>query len=80
VTGTCSDKMGTLTQGKMVARGVWTPSPGTYIYGRELKRGLNPDCWRLPVRRAPTNGHQLQDRKEEAHSSGSTVSTGTTAR
>ncbi|KAB5551252.1 hypothetical protein GE09DRAFT_1033942 [Coniochaeta sp. 2T2.1] len=30
VTDICSDKTGTLTQGKMVARGVWIPSLGTY--------------------------------------------------
>lgn len=30
VTDICSDKTGTLTQGKMVARAVWVPSLGTY--------------------------------------------------
>ncbi|GJC92771.1 potassium/sodium efflux P-type ATPase [Colletotrichum higginsianum] len=30
VTDICSDKTGTLTQGKMVARGVWIPSKGTF--------------------------------------------------
>lgn len=30
VTDICSDKTGTLTQGKMVARSVWIPSLGTY--------------------------------------------------
>lgn len=30
VTDICSDKTGTLTQGKMVARGVWVPAKGTF--------------------------------------------------
>ncbi|RFU74347.1 potassium sodium efflux p-type atpase, fungal-type [Trichoderma arundinaceum] len=33
VTDICSDGTGTLTQGKMVARGAWIPSKGTYTIG-----------------------------------------------
>ncbi|RFN49753.1 potassium/sodium efflux p-type atpase [Fusarium flagelliforme] len=34
VTDICSDKTGTLTQGKMIARGAWVPAAGTYSVDR----------------------------------------------
>ena len=40
VTDICSDKTGTLTQGKMVARGAWVPGLGTYTV--ELTAGGSP--------------------------------------
>lgn len=40
VTDICSDKTGTLTQGKMVARGAWVPGLGTYTV--ELAAGASP--------------------------------------
>ena len=37
VTDICSDKTGTLTQGKMIARGVWIPGLGTYTVGNATR-------------------------------------------
>lgn len=41
VTDICSDKTGTLTQGKMVAKRAWIPSRGTYAVG-ESSQPFNP--------------------------------------
>ncbi|KAI9035830.1 Na+ ATPase [Aspergillus affinis] len=41
VTDICSDKTGTLTQGKMVAKKIWIPSRGTYSVG-ESNEPYNP--------------------------------------
>ncbi|KAK0610648.1 hypothetical protein B0T17DRAFT_603270 [Bombardia bombarda] len=42
VTDICSDKTGTLTQGKMVARGAWVPGLGTYTVDMTSNEPFNP--------------------------------------
>ncbi|KAK4664697.1 P-type ATPase [Podospora pseudopauciseta] len=42
VTDICSDKTGTLTQGKMVARGAWIPGMGTYTVELTSSQPFNP--------------------------------------
>lgn len=42
VTDICSDKTGTLTQGKMVARGAWIPGIGTYTIELTSSQPFNP--------------------------------------
>jgi potassium/sodium efflux P-type ATPase len=42
VTDICSDKTGTLTQGKMVARGAWVPGLGTYTVELTSNEPFNP--------------------------------------
>ena len=41
VTDVCSDKTGTLTQGKMVLRKAWVPASGTYLVS-ESNEAFNP--------------------------------------
>ena len=58
VTDICSDKTGTLTMGKMVAKKCWIPGKGTYSVG-ESNEPVNPTIGHLshsPQSPASTNG------------------------
>ncbi|KAF3481383.1 calcium-transporting ATPase 3 [Arthroderma uncinatum] len=46
ITDICSDKTGTLTQGKMVAHKAWVPAKGTYSVG-ESSQPFNPTLGKL---------------------------------
>lgn len=56
VTDICSDKTGTLTQGKMVARGAWMPGMGTYT----IENSNSPfDPTEGDIRYDPRQPHQI---------------------
>ncbi|KAJ6177868.1 hypothetical protein N7519_008329 [Penicillium mononematosum] len=52
VTNICSDKTGTLTQGRMVAKRAWIPSLGTYSVGAS-NEPLNPEEGELSLMAEP---------------------------
>ncbi|CAP86669.1 Sodium transport ATPase [Penicillium chrysogenum] len=52
VTNICSDKTGTLTQGRMVAKRAWVPSLGTYSVGAS-NEPLNPEEGELSLMAEP---------------------------
>ncbi|KAL2022487.1 hypothetical protein VTK56DRAFT_5316 [Thermocarpiscus australiensis] len=60
VTDICSDKTGTLTQGKMVARGAWVPGLGTYTVELTSSEPFNPT--KGDVRFEPLEPHQIKFR------------------
>ncbi|KAL2194237.1 hypothetical protein P885DRAFT_43374 [Corynascus similis CBS 632.67] len=69
VTDICSDKTGTLTQGKMVARGAWIPGLGTYTVELTSSEPFNPT--KGDVRFEAREPHEINfrprsDKEEEA--------------
>ncbi|KAK1994856.1 potassium/sodium efflux P-type ATPase [Colletotrichum falcatum] len=58
VTDICSDKTGTLTQGKMVARGAWVPSRGTFTV-EDSASALDPTAGRVRFHASPPRAVDL---------------------
>jgi Na+-exporting ATPase len=74
VTDICSDKTGTLTQGKMVARGVWIPALGTYTV-ENSNEAFNPTAGEIRFdSRVPTDINFQA--KKETGAAGSIVAPG----
>lgn len=68
ITDICSDKTGTLTQGKMVAKKAWIPSRGTYSVGPS-NEPFNPTSGDLSFSERSPKEVDGDDEKEEVKSS-----------
>ncbi|KAI1816715.1 potassium/sodium efflux P-type ATPase [Poronia punctata] len=83
VTDICSDKTGTLTQGKMVARRAWVPALGTYTVGAS-QEPFNPTAGdisfdvrppkELDIKKTETEGTTISKPAELLSKGGSTLS------
>ncbi|KAJ0160255.1 Calcium-transporting ATPase 3, partial [Colletotrichum tanaceti] len=72
VTDICSDKTGTLTQGKMVARGAWMPSKGTFTVENSAS-ALDPTAGEV---RFHTSSPRAIDLKKAGDACGSIINPG----
>ncbi|KAI1371803.1 potassium/sodium eff [Hypoxylon crocopeplum] len=63
VTDICSDKTGTLTQGRMVAKRCWIPTRGTYSFGSS-NEPFNPTIGDLMFSRTPPSAQDTEKAEE----------------
>lgn len=76
ITDICSDKTGTLTQGKMVVRKAWVPATGTYSV-TESNEPFNPSAGEVyKIDTEPRNQPNSSDEKQTELDEGNKVSDG----